>query len=147
MLLLLDVWFDGGRNREPSQRSAAQRAGGAGLEPDIDTGDVDGVAAHREQAEADDAVEWPSARPSWPSPSPRCPARRTRTRAARRSHAEGRRGVAFLSFFSIDIVGKEATGRIQNQDRASLPHRRCWLLHSHPRDESDAHHFQLTWIV
>jgi hypothetical protein len=128
MLLLLDVWFDGGRNREPSQRSAAQRAGGAGLEPDIDTGDVDGVAAHREQAEADDAVEWPSARPPWPSPSPRCPARRTRTRAARRSHAEGRRAVAFLSFFRSTLSGKRRRegSRTQTVPRFPTDDVRCF---------------------
>ncbi|PVH64364.1 hypothetical protein PAHAL_2G250000 [Panicum hallii] len=75
LLLLLDVRPDGRRVRlggggEVARRElgAAERAGGAGAEPDVDAGDVERVAAGREQAEAvmvgelaeaDGAVERP----------------------------------------------------------------------------------------
>jgi len=78
-LLLLDVLADGGWQRvrggggggemARGELGAAEGAGGAGAEPDVDAGDVEGVAAQREQAEpvvvrelaqADGAVERPS---------------------------------------------------------------------------------------
>jgi hypothetical protein len=77
------VTTQSGKREEGSWRRCAWRMG---TEGDIDAGDVDSVAAHREQAEvgvvgelaeANDVVKWLRAHPPWPPPSPRCPAHHT----------------------------------------------------------------------